>query len=104
MTLIYDTVDFWIESFHVPRASLANNTRVITVFTLKKAGRFIGCSTTMDADLAGGIIGNINTTVVKNGGTTLNYGDAISQIQTIHSNSSGITSIIGVHVLVFMRK
>jgi len=105
MTVIFDTVDFWIEYFFVPRANLANNASVITTHTLKKAGHYVGAAASVDSNAVGGIIANLNVAIqLAATGAEVPYGASISSIGTRHSNASGIASEVGVQLLVFMRK
>jgi len=104
MTVIVDNVDWWIEYFHVARASLSAASRRNTNFTLSKAGNFMGGSITTDADLAGGFIQGVQCALVQTNNAELLFGQQLSAIRSIMSNGTGSALICGEHVLVYLRK
>jgi len=95
--------NFWIESIVVARASIGSST-LDTDINLERAGRFLGGSVTLDADLVEGNMERIQTSL-EVGGTnnSLTFGLNITQIRLKRYNAGGAASF-GAYILIFMGK
>jgi len=103
MTKIIDAVDYWIEMFTVPRASVPGTTRVDTNFTLEKAGRYLVALTTVDADLIPGNINDVFAIATNTDDSEMIYGQALSVIRVSVFNSAGVARTMGAKVIVYLR-
>jgi len=93
MTLIAQGSNWWIESFTVTRASIANQAERVSTHTLERQGVFLGASATQDHDIAAAAVTGL-VLVIRNTDD--------SQL-VIGMNDSGAAAIVGEIVLVFMR-
>jgi len=93
---------FWIEVFHVARASIAASTTIVTDHTLARAGKFLAGSVTLDFD--GSSTGNnINARMSDNDDSELTIGKDITGVSSVIRNGDGGARTIGAIVCVFMR-
>jgi len=105
MTLIYAIGNqFWIEVFHIARASLANGIKREDAITLERQGQFLG----------GSLVVDMNTNVVNEardvvamltltGGGELTIGADITALEIALFNGTATTADIGETAVIFMR-
>lgn len=103
MTLIAQGTNWWIESFTVPRASIANQAERTTTHILERAGVFLGASATQDHDIAASLVTGLVLVVRAIDDSQLVIGENITALETVFMNDSGAAAIVGEIVLVFMR-
>jgi len=104
MTLIFSRGNiFWIESFTVTRASIANQAERVTTHTLERAGQFLGAVATPDHDIAASLVTGLHLVIRAADDSQLVIGENITSLETVFMNDSGAAAIVGETVLVFMR-
>jgi len=104
MTLVYSLGNtFWIESFTVTRASIADQAERVTAHTLEKSGQLIGACATMDHDIAATLVTGLNLVLRTTDDSQLVIGEKITALESVFMNDSGAAAIVGETVLVFMR-
>jgi len=103
MVLIAQGQGWWIESFTVTRASIANQAERVTTHTLTRSGVFLGASATMDHDIAASLVTGLNLVIRATDDSQLVIGEDITALETVFMNDSGAAAIVGEIVLVFMR-
>jgi len=96
---------FWIEAFEFTQDFIAANGIETKVFTLTKAGQFIGGSCSVDqqnadqADQAGRTANMKNT---SNG--HISVGDNLTAINVQLGNDSAASTTMGAYVILFLRR
>jgi len=104
MTLIFSRGNiFWIESFTVTRASIANQAERVSVHTLERAGQLLGACATMDHDLAASAVTGLSLVLRATDDSQLVIGEDITALESVFMNDSGAAAIVGQTVLIFMR-
>jgi len=103
MVLIFQSGNFWIESFSVARASIADQAERVTAHTLERAGVFLGVSATMDHDIAAAAVTGLCLVARRTNDAALVIGQNITALETVFMNDSGAAAIVGEQVLIFMR-
>lgn len=103
MTLIAQGSGWWIESFTVTRASIANQAERVTTHTLTRAGVFLGACATMDHDIAAAAVTGLTLVIRATDNSQLVIGEEIIALETVFMNDSGAAAIVGEIVLVIMR-
>jgi len=103
MTLIFGDSHFWIETFTLPRASLAGTTREDTNFTLTRAGHYLFACTSVDADLIPGNIDDVFAIAINTDDSELVPGQLLTEIRLSKFNSAGVARVFGGRLLVIMR-
>jgi len=106
MVIIFSQGDtFWIESFEFARDFIDAGQIETKVFTLEKAGTYLGGGATIDSQNADAATQrNLSATMKNTGNTHLTVGDQITafHIQLGNENGGGVT--FGAYVFVFMRR
>jgi len=104
MTLIYSVGNvFWIESFTVTRASIANQAERVSTHTLERQGQLLGAAATMDHDLAASAVTGLSLVLRATDDSQLVIGESITALESVFMNDSGAAAIVGETVLIFMR-
>jgi len=103
MTLIAQGSNWWIESFTVTRASIANQAERVTAHTLERAGIFLGGSATQDHDIAASLVTGLCLVLRSLDDSQLVIGESITGVESVFMNDSGAAAIVGETVLIFMR-
>lgn len=104
MTLIFSRGNiFWIESFHVARANIANQAERVTIHTLERQGQLLGACVSMDHDLAASAVTGLNVVIRSTDDSELVIGEDIVALESVFMNDSGAGAIVGETVLIFMR-
>lgn len=103
MVLIAQGANWWIESFHVNRASIANQAERVTIHTLERSGVFIGGSATPDHDIAPAVVTGLELVLRATDDSQLVIGESITALETVFMNDSGAAAVVGETVLIFMR-
>jgi len=104
MTLIYQLGNtFWIESFSVTRASIANQAERVTTHTLERSGRVMGVSVSMDHDLEANLVTGLSLVLRATDNTQIVIGEQVTALESVFMNDSGAAVIVGENILVFMR-
>jgi len=103
MTLIAQGTNWWIESFTVTRASIADQAERVTAHTLNRAGVFLGASVSMDHDIAASAVTGLQVVIRALDDSQLVIGEDITGVESVFMNDSGAAAIVGQVVLVFMR-
>jgi len=104
MTLIFSIGNvFWIESFHVTRASIADQAERVTAHTLERAGKLLGACATMDHDIAANLVTGLNLVLRSLDDSELVIGEDIAGLESVFMNDSGAAAIVGETVLIFVR-
>jgi len=93
MTLIAQGNNWWIESFTVTRASIANQAERVTTHTLERGGIFLGAAATMDHDIAASLVTGLCLVVRATDDSQLVIGETISALETVFMNDSGAAAI-----------
>ena len=102
--IIFDTVDFWIESIQfdnfVAAAAVENHD-----LTLKRAGRFVGVASSpwISNAISSDMI-EFTISIKKTDATMLEYGDEISQIRLTLVNNSAGGNVLDANIVLMMRK
>jgi len=103
MVLIAQGRNWWIESFHVNRASIADQAERVTTHTLERSGVFIGGSATPDHDIAPAAVTGLHLVLRATDDSELVIGESIIAVESVFMNDSGAAAIVGQTVLIFMR-
>jgi len=103
MTLIAQGANWWIESFTVTRASIANQAERVSTHTLERQGVFLGASATQDHDIAAAAVTGLVLVIRNTDDSQLVIGQDLVALETVFMNDSGAAAIVGEIVLVFMR-
>jgi len=104
MTLIFSIGNmFWIESFTVTRASIADQAERVSTHTLARQGQLLGACATMDHDIAATLVTGLNLVLRATDDSQLVIGEDIIAVESVFMNDSGAAAIVGETVLVFMR-
>jgi len=104
MTLIYSVGNvFWIESFTVTRASIADQAERVSVHTLERQGQLLGACATMDHDIAASAVTGLNLVLRATDDSQLVIGEDITALESVFMNDSGAAAVVGETVLIFMR-
>jgi len=104
MTIFAQGNNWWIESFTVARAAIADQTERSTTHTLERAGVFIGGSATMDHDIVASAVSGMSLVLRSSDNTELVLGENITTIESVFMNDSGGSKTAGEIVLVLLRK
>jgi len=94
---------FWIESFIVTRASIADQAERVTIHTLERSGKFLGAAATMDHDIAASAVTGLQLVLRSTDDSQLVIGEDITALESVFMNDSGAAAIVGETVLIFMR-
>jgi len=103
MTLVYDGTNFWIESFTVTRASIADNAERVSTHTLERSGFLLGAAATQDHDIAATAVAGLVLVLRATDDSQLVIGERITALESVFMNESGAAAIVGETVIVFMR-
>jgi len=103
MVLIAQGNNWWIESFTVTRASIADQAERVTAHTLERAGVLLGACATMDHDIAATLVTGLCLVLRNTNDSQLVIGSSITALESVFMNDSGAAAIVGETVLIFMR-
>jgi len=103
MVLVAQGSNWWIESFTVARANIANQAERVTAHTLSRGGVLLAASATMDHDIAASLVTGLCLVVRSLDDSALVIGETISGIETVFMNDSGAGAIVGETVMVILR-
>lgn len=104
MTIVAQGNNWWIESFVVPRASIAANAERITDHTLERAGVFLGGNASEDHNIDPILVIGLDLALRNTDDSQLLIGQNITAVRSAFSNDGGAAKIVGEMILVFMRK
>jgi len=101
MTIIFQSGNFWIESFQILQASLGATSTRTTNEDLERSGTFLGCS----VQLTGADAANRCTSTYgsQSGGAQIIVGTVVNDIRIFIRNDTAGALTIGATVLIFMR-
>jgi len=102
MPKIYDLGEFWIESFVIARAAIAQGL-VDSDQTLSRAGFFVGASMVLDGDLSEAERLDVGLQISDTADTELTYGEEITQVRIKLSNNNAGARTFGAKVIIFLR-
>jgi len=104
LTIIFQLgYEYWIESFTIARSSIASGAGSNTDVTLERAGFFLGCTESIDANLAASVAPDLAVTIKNTSNAELNFGQEISGVRITRQNNDAGAALFGAHVLIFMR-
>ena len=101
--IIAQGANWWIESFTVTRASIANQAERVSTHTLERQGVFLGATATPDHDIAAADVTGLELVVRNTDDSQLVIGQNLIALETVFMNDSGGARIVGEIVLIFMR-
>lgn len=103
MPIVAQGTGWHIESFHVNRASIADQAERVTTHTLQRPGVFIGGSATMDHDLAASAVTGLSLVLRETDDSNLIIGEDVTAVESVFMNDSGAAAVVGEVVVVFIR-
>jgi len=103
MAVVAQGNNWYIESFHVARAAIADQAERATTHTLERAGVLIGGSATMDHDIVASAVTGLSLVLRETDSTELVIGANITTIQSVFMNDSGGSKTVGETVLILLR-
>ncbi len=104
MAIVAQGNNWWIESFTVTRASIADQAERVTTHTLERSGVFLGGSVSQDHDIAANLVTGLCVVMRATDDSQLVIGENITALESVFMNDSGGAAIVGEIVLVIMRK
>jgi len=104
MTVVAQGNNWWIESFHVARASIADQAERSTTHTLERAGVFLSGSATMDHDIVASAVSGLSLVLRASDNSELVIGENMSSLESVFMNDSGGSKTAGETVFVLLRK
>jgi len=104
LTVIAQGNQWWIETFVVARAAIANQAVRDTTHTLGRSGAFLAGGATLDSNIAAADSTGILLSMRKAGGAALVVGDEMITFETRVGNDSGSSSTVGEFAWVLLRK
>jgi len=104
MPVVAQGSNWWIESFTVTRASIADQAERVSTHTLERAGILIGASATQDHDIAASAVTGLVLVLRATDDSQLVIGENITALETVFMNDSGAAAIVGETVLIILRK
>jgi len=104
LALVAQGNNWWIESFHVTRASIADQAERSTTHTLERAGIFLSGSATMDHDITPASVTGLCIVLRASDNSELVIGENMSSLESVVMNDSGSALVVGETVLVLLRK
>jgi len=96
--------NWYIESFTVTRASIANAAERVTTHTLERAGILIAASATQDHDIAPADVTGLCLVLRATDDSQLVIGENITALESVFMNDSGGARVVGETVLIILRK
>jgi len=103
MTLVCQGTNWWIESFTVTRASIANQAERVSTHTLERGGILLAASATQDHDIAASLVTGLCLVLRATDDSQLVIGEKISALESVFMNDSGAAAIVGETVLIIVR-
>jgi len=104
MPVVAQGNNWWIESFTITRASIADQAERVSTHTLERAGVLIGASATQDHDIAASAVTGLCLVLRATDDSQLVIGENITALETVFMNDSGAAAIVGETVMIIMRK
>jgi len=103
VVLVAQGNNWWIESFTVTRASIANQAERVSTHTLERGGVLLGASATMDHDIAASLVTGLCLVLRATDDSQLVIGESVSALESVFMNDSGAAAIVGETVMVILR-
>jgi len=103
MPVVAQGQNWWIESFTVTRASIADQAERVSTHTLQRPGVLIGASATQDHDIAASLVTGLCLVLRATDDTQLVIGENITALESVFMNDSGAAKIVGETVLIILR-
>jgi len=104
LTIVAQGSNWWIESFTVTRASIADQAERVSTHTLGRAGVLLAASATQDHDIAPTAVTGLCLVLRATDDTQLVIGENITALESVFMNDSGAAAIVGETVLIILRK
>jgi len=104
MTIVAQGTGWWIESFTVTRASIADQAERVSTHTLERPGVLIGASATQDHDIAVASVTGLVLVLRATDDSQLVIGENIIALESVFMNDSGAAAIVGETVLIILRQ
>jgi len=104
MPVVAQGTQWWIETFHVARASIADQAERVNAHTLERPGVYLGGSATMSYDLSASLVGGLAITMRNTDNSALVRGQNISAFESVISNDTGASASVGNIVFIILRK
>jgi len=104
MVIVAQGNGWWIESFVVTPAAVADQAARTTTHTLERAGVYLGSTTSIDHTTSAPSSAGLTMIVRATGGEQLTIGQNIEALNSLILNDSGASSVIGETIMVFLRK
>jgi len=103
MVLIYSVGNlFWIETFTVPRTSVADSTVLVTAHTLERGGIFLGGTITLDHAVTNNA-GACSAAIRNSDDSVLAIGQDLTAFESSLASDSGSAVVMGAQITIFMR-
>jgi len=103
LTLVAQGSNWWIESFTVTRASIADQAERVTTHTLARQGVLLCALATPDHDIVATAVTGLHLVIRAADDSQLVIGEEITSLETVFMNDSGAAAIVGEIVFVLMR-
>jgi len=104
LTIVAQGNNWWIESFVVTAAAIADQAARTTTFTLERPGIYLGAALTEFHNASIANSGGISTIFRNTANLQMFIGDFVTQVRTVVINDTGAALTIGETVTVFLRK
>jgi len=103
MPVVAQGQNWWIESFTVTRASIADQAERVTTHTLERAGVLIAAAATQDHDIAANLVTGLVLVLRATDDSQLVIGENITALESVFMNDSGAAAVVGETVLIILR-
>jgi len=103
MPVVAQGNNWWIESFTVTRASIADQAERVSTHTLERSGVLIAASATQDHDIAASNVTGLCLVLRATDDSQLVIGENITALESVFMNDSGGARVVGETVLIIMR-
>lgn len=103
MVVVAQGNNWYIESFHVARATITNGNERATTHTLEKPGILLGGSATMDADVATSLTAGMSLILRSTDDSEIVIGENITALESLFQNDTGASISVGETVLILLR-
>jgi len=104
MVVVAQGNNWWIESFTVTRASIADQAERVSTHTLGRPGVLIGASATQDHDIAPASVTGLCLVLRATDDSQLVIGENITALESVFMNDSGAAAVVGETILIILRK
>jgi len=103
MPVVAQGNNWWIESFTVTRASIADQAERVSTHTLGRPGRLVAASATQDHDIAATAVTGLCLVLRATDDSQLVIGELITALESVFMNDSGAAAVVGETVLIILR-